>query len=207
MEFAMAPKIVDKEQKKIEIISAAMKVFAQNGVAKSKMIDIAREAKIGKGTIYEYFRSKDEIFLEAFRLMMTNAEAKILPLLHSNIDPFIKLKNFFDIFIDIYLDEHLEFAGIMMEFWAEGIRQSNQDLLEKIDLNEIYKEYRAMIQEILNDGVQRGHFRKIDTFGVASSIVGVMDGLFLQWIMDRSVFDLKTTMYQVIDVLLNGIKK
>ncbi len=203
----MTPKIVDKGQKKIEIISAAMKVFARNGVAKSKMIEIAREAQIGKGTIYEYFRSKDEIFLEAFRLMMTNTEARILPLLHSNIDPFIKLKNLLDIFTDFFMNEHLDFAEIMMEFWAEGIRHSNKDILNKIHLNDIYKEYRAMVQTILNDGIQRGQFRKVDTFSVASSIVGMLDGLFLQWIMDRGVFDLKNTVNQLMDVLLNGIKK
>ena len=58
----MAPKIVDKEAKKTQIIIAATQVFSKLGVAKTKMIDIAQAAGIGKGTIYEYFRSKEEIF-------------------------------------------------------------------------------------------------------------------------------------------------
>ncbi|MCP4754546.1 MAG: helix-turn-helix transcriptional regulator [Proteobacteria bacterium] len=46
------PKIVDKAAKKGEILSSAIKVFAEKGVANTKMVDIARRAEIGKGTIY-----------------------------------------------------------------------------------------------------------------------------------------------------------
>ena len=60
------PKIVDKAAKKNEILLAAMRLFAEKGVVNSKMADIAIAAGIGKGTIYEYFRSKEEIFGEAF---------------------------------------------------------------------------------------------------------------------------------------------
>ena len=63
----MSPKIIDKEAKKAEILQAAMQVFSRKGVAKTRMADIAVAAGIGKGTIYEYFRSKEEIFAAAFQ--------------------------------------------------------------------------------------------------------------------------------------------
>ncbi|MBN2425809.1 MAG: TetR/AcrR family transcriptional regulator [Calditrichaceae bacterium] len=203
----MTPKIVDKELKKIEIISAALKVFSRNGIDKSKMSDVAKEANIGKGTIYEYFRSKDEIFTEAFQLMMREISAKTAPLIKTNIDPFIKLKNLFDIFINYYTDEKLDFAEIMFEFWAEGIRRHDEEIHNKIDINAIYTEYRTLFKEILDDGIRRGLFRNIDSFAIASAIVGVMDGLLLQWIMNRNIFDLKSALYKFVDMLLNGIRK
>ena len=68
----MAPIIVDKELKKQDILVAALKVFARQGIAKTKMIDIAIEAGIGKGTIYEYFRSKEEVIRESFQAFLQN---------------------------------------------------------------------------------------------------------------------------------------
>ncbi|RMF59539.1 MAG: TetR/AcrR family transcriptional regulator, partial [Calditrichaeota bacterium] len=49
----MSPKVVDKTAKRQEILDAALRVFARKGFKNTKMIDIAEEARIGKGTIYE----------------------------------------------------------------------------------------------------------------------------------------------------------
>ena len=66
----MSPKIVDVEEKKKGIIQAAIGIIARRGLAQTKMEDIAQAAEIGKGTLYEYFKSKDEIFQGAFYRVM-----------------------------------------------------------------------------------------------------------------------------------------
>ncbi|MDP6593244.1 MAG: helix-turn-helix domain-containing protein, partial [Candidatus Marinimicrobia bacterium] len=50
------------QNKRTQIIQAAIKVFARKGLERGKIADVAKEAGIGKGTVYEYFRSKEEIF-------------------------------------------------------------------------------------------------------------------------------------------------
>src|SRR3546814_8314834 len=57
------PKIVDKDAKRLSLIEAAAIVFAREGFARTKMAHIAAEAGVGKGTLYEYFASKNELFL------------------------------------------------------------------------------------------------------------------------------------------------
>ncbi len=64
------PKIVDKEAKRKDILNAAIHVFVEQGAAKTKIADIAKRANIGKGTIYEYFSSKEDIFQESMVLFM-----------------------------------------------------------------------------------------------------------------------------------------
>ena len=59
-------RIVNKKEKREKILEAAISVFAKKGTAKTKTADIAEAAQIGKGTIYEYFQSKDEIIMAAF---------------------------------------------------------------------------------------------------------------------------------------------
>ena len=53
------PKIVDKKKKREKILETAITVFAKRGIANTKITDIAEAAQVGKGTIYEYFHSKD----------------------------------------------------------------------------------------------------------------------------------------------------
>ena len=57
------PIVVDKEKKKREIIDAAIRVFSRQGYRRTKINDIAGEAGVGKGTVYEYFKSKEDLFL------------------------------------------------------------------------------------------------------------------------------------------------
>ena len=88
----MCPKIVDKQLKKQEILKAAMRVFAQQGVACTKMEDVAYEAGIGKGTIYEYFKSKDDIFKDAFNHFTEQLDTVMASRLYKVYDPIEKLK-------------------------------------------------------------------------------------------------------------------
>jgi AcrR family transcriptional regulator len=81
------PKIIDKDEKKAEILRAAMQVFSQKGVAKTKMIDIAKCARVGKGTIYEYFDSKEDIFREAFEKVYYESERLLEEAIGSTDDP------------------------------------------------------------------------------------------------------------------------
>ncbi len=203
----MSPKIVDKLEKKQEILKAAMKMFAQNGVIKTKMTDIATAAGIGKGTIYEYFRSKEDIFAEAYSHIFMDTENRIAEILESPLPPEEKLRMFMKVTIAEFLEgDGGEFAGIMMSFWSEGVRNKNERIMEIIDLKKIYSEFRLMISGILDEGIKNGHFRMMNTHLTASVIIGAMDGILLQFIMDRNVFSPGKAIEALLDGFLNGIK-
>ena len=203
----MSPKIVDKPLKKQEILKAAMRMFAQNGVVKTKMADIAVAAGIGKGTIYEYFRSKEDIFAEAYSHIFLNTETRIAEVLESPLEPEEKLRGLMSVTLEEFLvGDGGEFAGIMMSFWSEGVRNKNERIMEIIDLKKIYSEYRAMISAILEEGMAKGQFRDMDTHVTASVIIGAMDGILLQYIMDRDVFSPEEAIAALLDSYLNGVK-
>ena len=73
----MAPKVIDKQEKRKQIIKAAIRVFARLGLPNTKMLQVAEAAGIGKGTIYEYFKSKDELFIAAFHAFIEESGAHI----------------------------------------------------------------------------------------------------------------------------------
>ena len=62
----MSPKLVDKEQRKQEIALVALDLFAEKGIEAASISEVAKAAGIGKGTVYEYFASKEELIVSAF---------------------------------------------------------------------------------------------------------------------------------------------
>ncbi len=201
----MSPKIVDKEEKKNQIIQAAMQVFSKNGITKSKMIDIAKAAGIGKGTIYEYFRSKEEIFSAAFHAMFADMDMMLNEGLQSTDDPTDKLELIIGITLDYHKEDAGEFAGIMMDFWAEGIRTKNEQLINTISLKQIYEQFRALISEIVIDGMNKGIFKQVDPIAFAAITIAALDGLFLQIIMDPEVIKINKIKNTFTETLFAGL--
>ncbi len=201
------PRIVDKAQKKNEILQAAIQVFAEKGIQKSKMIDIAKRAKIGKGTIYEYFESKEGIFKEAYLSHFKGIEERIFQITQSDDAAVVKINSLTKSILIDFFSDNIEFAAIMMDFWAEGIRSKDEDILDVINLKEMYAFFRNVLIVILQQGIDENSFRKMDKNAVASAIIGSFDGLLLQWILNKDVLDLKAVTDEWLNVLINGIKK
>jgi len=197
----LSPKIVDKEAKRQQIAQAAMAVFARMGINDAKMADIAAEAGVGKGTIYEYFRSKDEVFAASFELMHGAMGAEVGRRTWGLSDPEEKMRVLIDGFIDLAM-QHIDYMEIMFEFWAEGIRRGEQVL----DLKGMYDQYRDYVTVILEEGIAAGAFRPMKANLVASSLLAALDGLFLQWVMDKEGLPLEEAGEELTEVFLRGIK-
>ncbi len=198
------PKVVNKESKKNQILDAAIKIIASNGFAKTRIADIAVAANIGKGTIYEYYRSKEEIFSAAFHFIFKQTDDIIATRLVEITDPLEKLRIIFLSFVDIIDQNSVEFLHIMLDFWAEGIRHKDEEKLRIFDLNKFYDEYRNVIITILEEGINKGVIRKnIDPFYVASVLFGASDGLMLQFILKgSSQFDFRKSIESLLDTLV-----
>ncbi len=199
------PKIINKEAKKQDIIEAAMKVFAQKGFANTKMADVAQAANIGKGTIYEYFKNKSEIFENGFRYFMDAMETTIAKKIFKITDPVEKFKAIFTSMTDFFEGETAEFMEIILDFWAEAIRQKDEHTLVMLDLEKVYVDFRKMIGAVLEDGIRIGKFKPMNTFMVASLLIGMTDGLMLQWIMNRDLIDVKEAIRCLLDEIITGI--
>jgi AcrR family transcriptional regulator len=203
----MSPKVVDKEEKKREIVMAAMQVFSEKGVVNTKMIDIAQAAGIGKGTIYEYFKNKDDIFINLYQIHFSEITNEIASVLDKFDDPLTKMKQFISLTITSIIDEHSNFAEIMLDVWAEGIRTHNENINKVINLDEIYDQYRVLIIKILQEGIDKKIFKPMNTTSVASLVIGALDGIMLQWMMQRDLFDVTSLIESTINIFLNGIMK
>jgi TetR/AcrR family fatty acid metabolism transcriptional regulator len=208
MENNMSPKKVNKEEKKLQIVNAAIKVIAQKGTGQARMIDIAREAGIGKGTIYEYFRNQDEILREAFYGLMGRMQESMQKIISSDKSPEEKLHQSMREAVIEFDKMPDDMIVIFVDFWSRGIIRDEKPGQFIIDMKGLYGGFREGMAGIIQEGIDRGDFKKeIDPIVTASALIGMGDGLILQIIYDRENIGGLSIIEKAVDTMIKGIKK
>ena len=190
--------------KKDRIIEAAARVFAQKGYAGAAVADIAVEAGIGKGTIYAYFESKENLFFTVFEwyMMQTGGAAKV-SISHLGGSVSQRLEALSDSIMDVW-DDIKDVFTLTIEFWAASSSSQMQDRF-KASFRRMYQEFRGIVVSLIHEGIENGEFRPdINPETVAAALVGTWDALFLQAWFDQD-FDPLTTARDFLAVVLQGL--
>jgi len=190
-----------------------MALFAQKGVSRTTIQEIADSVSIGKGTIYEYFNSKEEILVASFHYMQEEAESYLDKELQEDVqDPVELLKGFFEGFIRYLESIPDNVTKILLIFWAEAILQDPRadpaDIYPALDLRAMYENYIHLISTIIESGIRQQYFHEhTDPAKVASALVGAADGLMLQWVLFKDRVDIRAIIDEFLEVVLYGIRR
>ena len=201
--IAMAPLIIDKDEKKRSILKAAMSVFSRSGYHESKIADIAREAGIGKGTVYEYFKDKETLFMELFVFLIEDhlqylsgrssvsisAARRLEDIIRGTFEAFASMENIYYIFLDLKI-RHLTDAGT--SFYRE-------------QFSRLYREFRHEIAAIIRAGISEGVFHCRDPEQTATLIIALMEGIMNQWIADRDALHLERIRDAVRNMIMSYV--
>ena len=188
------------------IVEAATKVFARKGYAGASVADIADTAAVGKGTVYEYFNSKEDLFFAVFEWYLQysrrQATVDIAALGGSASKRLLALS---DAIMGLW-DEIKDAFTLTMEFWAASASSQMRDRF-KAAFRNLYQEFREIIVVLIQEGVQRGEFRAdIRTGSVAAALVGTWDALFLQAWFEED-FDPVQIARDFVVIIIRGMAK
>ena len=165
-----------KQEKKQKIIDAALKVFAVKGFNSAKISDIAKEAKIADGTIYIYFKKKDDIIISLFQDKMGAFNKLLKEKIEEKKNAIDKLKTFISIHLKI-LSEKRELA----EIFTIELRQSSK-FMESYQNTEL-KDYAKLLMSIIDEGKKNKLFKDdIHTSIIWQFIFGILDQTVLTWV-------------------------
>ncbi len=189
------PQVADKRE---AILRAATQVFARNGYFNSKVADIARVAGVADGTVYLYFKSKEEILHSIFDKSVGAAIAECRQQLADVTDPREKLRRIASLHLerlgadrDLAIVFQVELRGstkFTEEFSAAGLA-----------------EYLRLIREAFEEGQQAGLFRRdINATVVAKILFGALDEMATNWILSKRRYKLAPMSEPVLDIFLNG---
>jgi TetR/AcrR family fatty acid metabolism transcriptional regulator len=185
--------------KRESILRAATRVFARNGYFNSKVADIARQADVADGTVYLYFKSKEEILHSIFDQNMAEAIAAGRLLIEKLRDPGEKLRRIAMLHLerlgadrDLAVVFQIELRGstkFMQEFSAAG-----------------FAEYLGLLRQTFEEGQRSGVFRKdLNAKLVSKILFGALDEMATNWIISKRNYKLEPMAEVVMDVFLNGV--
>lgn len=205
----MSPKIVDKDERREEILLAATRVFARKGYAATRIEDVAIEAGIAKGTAYIYFGSRDEMLVAAFEVLEKELLASVRLVLEKD-DPALTRLRTMVLTILSGLEAEPELSRVVLDFWAAGAYEgggAEGEAAEKssIDFGRIYAEYREILGGLLREAKREGSVRDGVPDEAPEVIVGSIEGVVLQWIVDPETMSPRRMAEPILDVLLNGL--
>ncbi|MCP4601355.1 MAG: TetR/AcrR family transcriptional regulator [Proteobacteria bacterium] len=197
----MAPKIVNKDEKRLQIALAAVEIFGVKGFDRTRIDDVAREAGVGKGTIYEYFKNKEELMDGALQSLLANMYEKLLPSPDPERSPLETLKELSRKTIEAMAD-----LGGAYRFFLEYTLHASRKGDDYGQFSQLLTEFRQGLAELIEAGKQLGEFRSdIDSFETAAAFAAWFDGAIFHWITLPGTVSLETMGERFLDMVLCGL--
>jgi TetR/AcrR family fatty acid metabolism transcriptional regulator len=183
-----------------KILKAASKIFAKRGFHNARVSEIAREANVADGTIYLYFKNKDDILIHLFEETMDGILRSMREEIQPLTDPVEKLRVFVRRHLRL-VEENPDLADVIQV----ELRQSNK-FMKDYD-NRKFQEYLNLVAEIVREGQQMGALRADINPSIAKRVIyGALDELSTIWVLsrkrDRSV---EQVARQVSDIIISGL--
>jgi AcrR family transcriptional regulator len=196
----MCPRVTDqyKTEVKEKIVQAAIATFSKYGYDKTRMDDIAESANLGKGTLYLYFKSKEELFYAISENSIKELKEQLSKLFSKKEDLVHDAEKFYDQYRNLIHDSE----KVSFEMIAESSRNPK---LRKALYEQRMKVYDIVI-EYLRRQIEKGFFRKdMDVNAIASGLVALYDGLTISKLLGISEYYNKKAWTQTIRAIFTGI--
>lgn len=186
--------------KRDAILRAAIDVFAARGFFNAQVADVARAAGVAAGTVYLYFRSKDDLLVSIFEKTMREAiedgRACVAPLR----DPIDRLAAI----ARVHLERMGRDRSLAVVFQVE-LRQSTK-FMERFS-STLLREYLGVIRAIVVDGQKSGAFRKeINPTLAAKLFFGGLDEMATNWVLSRRKYALVGEADAIVDIFVGGFR-
>jgi AcrR family transcriptional regulator len=187
-----------------EILLAAEKVFAAKGFFPTTMSEIAETAEFGTGTLYKYFKSKEDLYftlidektdeinrlVKSELLQKTSAIERIKKVLGLQLEFIERNRDFFR----IYTSEGSRFEWTVKDELGKGIHEKMVT-------------YIHILAEVMNQGIEGGEFRALNPMDLAHALVGIVNSYIFEWLISPQSYPLISKLDTVLEIFLGGAQR
>ena len=189
----------DRGDKRDALLRAAIDTFAARGFFNSQVADVARAAGVAAGTVYLYFRSKDDLLISIFERTMSEAIAEGRRAIAPEPDPAERLRRL----ARLHLDRLGRDRALAVEFQVE-LRQSTK-FMERFSTTGL-REYLGIIRDIIAQGQASGTFRAdVNPTFAAKLFFGMLDEMATNWILSKRKYALTSEADPIADLFMRGL--
>ncbi len=187
--------------KRARILDSALRVFASKGFFGAKVADIAADAGVADGTIYLYFKSKDDLLIKIFEDLMDEVNAALASAIRGGRDASEKLRRFIHAYVNL-----VERSPHAAEVLTVELRQSAKFM--KQGSNPRFADYLKILGTVIDEGQRAGLFRAdIPAPIVARALFGLLDELTVLWVASRAEkLDMRKAADWAANLVLQGLE-
>lgn len=183
-----------------EVVQAAMAVFARAGFQQARMEDVAQEAGLAKGTLYLYFKSKDDL-IAAILHRLFSGELRALQELEEVDAPARERV----LMVTRRMAAEMQRLSILLPIWFEFYAIAARHKGVRQFLKGYFADYRVRLAALIQQGVERGEFRAVDPAQAATTLIALYEGLALLWALDPQAMTVETLPEAAVRLLLDGL--
>jgi TetR/AcrR family fatty acid metabolism transcriptional regulator len=193
------PARTEKIDKRDALLRAAIETFAARGFFNAQVADVARTAGVAAGTVYLYFRGKDDLLISIFEKTMKEAIAAGRQTIAALPDPLAQLRAI----TELHLDRMSRDRDLAVVFQVE-LRQSTK-FMERFSATHL-REYLGIIRDVIARGQAQGLFRKDVNPTLASKLLfGMLDEMATNWILSKRKYSLTGEADAIVDLFVRGV--
>ncbi len=197
----MSPRPNVTDERKSQIINAAEDVFTKKGFDEARMDDIAEETGLSKGTLYLYFKSKDDLIIAILDRMLQREFKQLESFNQDGINASEAIWQITDLLTKDILGM-IRLIPIVYQFLALAFRNKYVQLALKKYINR----YIDILTPIIQRGIDSGEYRNVDTREVAIAMGAMIEGTLLLWVYDKTLVDPQHHIHSGMKLLLEGVQ-
>lgn len=197
----MSPRPDVSDERKSQILNAAEGVFTKKGFDEARMDDIAEETGLSKGTLYLYFKSKEELIIAILDRIFQGVFKQLDARQNDELSATEAIHQFTEEAIRDY-KRMLRLLPIAYEFLALAFRNK---VVQKA-LRQYLRRFMDVLVPMIQRGIDSGEFRRVDPQEVAIAVGAIYEGTVLLWVYDSTLIDMERHIRSGIGLLLEGIQ-
>jgi len=180
------------------IIEAAIEKFSEKGFTKTTMQEIAESAGVGKGTIYRFFESKEEMVSALVEDAIAEVTSRIKSAIAEITEPVEQLKTVIDVELEYYAENRNLSKFLAREVW--GFQSKFEDHIRNIRANQ-----GKIVEDIIRQGVGQGDIKAVDPETAAAAFEGMILATTVHWFMFRESFPTVKIRETFVKMALEGL--
>jgi len=197
----MSPRPDVSEERKSQILEAAKKIFSKLGFHKARMSDIAQEADLSKGSIYWYFKSKDDVIISLLDRIFIAELRNLQPLIDSEASAMERLIAYTDCVISD-METTMKWMPLAYDFLALAFRRDTVQMA----LCKYYRAHMNTLTPIIQQGIDSGEFAAPNAEDATIALSALVEGIALLWVYDPENINIEKHIRSSVQLLLDGLK-
>lgn len=190
---------IDKTDKRRAILDAAVEVFAQHGFSEATINNVAEKANIAGGTVYLYFKNKEDLLIQAMNEIISSRLAEIKKTISHLENPLDKLYQMILLHVELFSK-----TPYVVRFMVSEWRQSEDFYRLNPEFNP-FRDYLDYVTSLCQEAIDAGFISRINPRTLSYIIVGTMDFVLTQWVTKCESLDPLLVAEEIRQILRHGV--